>query len=76
MRTYQNQIVPLIIIFLGVAVWLGGNIINDKQNGMNLALTLVGIGGGRLTRHHANEDSGTIVDKIEKVTVERPPLDK
>lgn len=63
-----NLLVPLIIIVLGVATWVGGNLLGDRQGGTNIALTLIGIGGGL-----AKQDSKSVVgENIETVNVEKP----
>lgn len=67
MNKLQNQLVPLLIILIGVSCWLAGNMINDKENGLNLALTLVGVGGG-LARQ--NSESTVETDNIENVDID------
>lgn len=62
----QNQIVPLVIIIFGIGCWVGGNLLNDRANGLNIALTLIGIGGGLVRQ---NVESTVQSDNVEEINV-------
>jgi hypothetical protein len=54
-------------MMLGLAAWVAGNLIGDKQGGTNIGLTLIGIGGGL-----AKQEGSTVksTGNIESLTVE------
>lgn len=54
-------------MLLGTGVWVGGNLIGDREGGTNIALTLIGIGGGL-----AKQESSTVKsDNVEKVEIDQ-----
>jgi hypothetical protein len=57
-------IAPIVIIILGIATWVGGNLLGDRQGGTNIALTLIGIGGGLAKQDGKSSVSGENIDTV------------
>lgn len=65
----SNLVAPLVIMLMGIGTWVGGNLLNDRQGGTNLALTLIGIAGGLAKQDTRSSVTG---ENIETVNVEKP----
>jgi hypothetical protein len=60
----SNLFVPLVIILLGVLTWVGGNLLGDRQGGTNIALTLIGIGGGLAKQDNKSAVTGGTIETV------------
>lgn len=55
---------------MGVGCWITGNLVGDRQGGTNIALTLIGIGGGLAKQEGGTAGGSTIKsENIENVDI-------